>query len=636
MCGIAGFYGEIARGKDAETRLEAMTARLAHRGPDAQSHWLGPDVGLGHTRLAIIDVEGGVQPMWSAGEYHVIVFNGEIYNHGELRDQLLGLGYQFRTRADTEVIWAAIDAWGIERGLLRLRGMFAFALYNTRRRTLLLARDRVGIKPLYLARVPGGLAFASEQKALLTLPVVRRRLNPAGIHDYLGTGYATAPATCWKDIDVLEPGCWLKLGPAGERSGRYWRWTPRERKGITLEAATERADATLRDALHCHLIADVPVGTFLSGGLDSSLMTALLSGNGEQIPTYSVGFGDPDYDERRYARQIARHFETDHHEIQISSGEGDPDVFRTIVEQYDEPFGDSSCIPVYFVCKEMRRRLKVVLSGDGGDEVLGGYTRYVHARQLARLARFNGFLPLLNSFAGFAQDRLGRAGYQAGKAWRLAQLSAVERVTALQNYFPEEQRLFMYGPEFAECVQQSGTTAQKLSQLVPEWIEDPVQQMIAAEIRLRLHADYLRKVDVASSAHGLEVRVPYLDARMLDLAAELPAKFKVGRNGQTKVLSRRLAAKYLPAGFSRRKKQGFSIPLDRWSGPKMREFFRALLLDPGARCKAFLQPRCVQEVWEAFDGVGPVPGLSRYQRYQRLFLLVSLELWLQRWSPGLP
>ena len=636
MCGIAGFWGEIARSTDAASWLESMTASLAHRGPDGQSQWLGPAVGLGHTRLSIIDLAGGSQPMWSSRHHHVIVFNGEIYNYPELRGQLLQLGYEFRTRSDTEVIWAAIDAWGIERGLLSLRGMFAFALYNTRDKTLLLARDRIGIKPLYLARLSGGLAFASEQKALLALPAVPRRINPAGIHDYLGTGYATAPATCWADIGVLQPGTWLQLSPSGERSGRYWRWTPRESKQVTIEQATARVEATLRDAVQSHLLADVPVGAFLSGGLDSSLVTAFLSGRDQRTKTFSVGFGDPEYDEAPVARRVARQFDTDHVEIQLSIGDGDPDLFRTIVEQYDEPFGDSSCIPFYLICREVRKQLKVVLSGDGGDEVLGGYTRYVHARQIASISRLNGFLPLLTPFANFAQNYFGRYGRQAAKAWRFAQLPVPERVSALQSYFLEEKRWRMYQPEFARLATDAGTTAERLSELFPTGVNDPIQQMITTEMALRLHTDYLRKVDVASAAHGLEVRVPFLDIHMLELAAELPADFKIAAGGETKVLARRLARKYLPASVSNRKKQGFGIPLDRWSGTKMREFFKDLLLAPDARSACFIQPPRIREVWDGFENPRSGSGLSRYQRYQQLFLLVSLELWLRRWSPALP
>jgi asparagine synthase (glutamine-hydrolysing) len=626
----------MARDNCAGAWLASMTAAVAHRGPDGQSQWLGPNVGLGHTRLAIIDLAGGDQPMCSADGHRTIVFNGEIYNYAELKDQLVKLGYRFKTRSDTEVIWAAVDAWGIEQGLLKLRGMFAFALYDARDRSLLLARDRAGIKPLYFGRLAGGIAFASEQKALLTLPMMPRRVNPTAIHDYLGAGYATAPATCWADIDVLEPGCWLKIEPSRESSGRYWKWMPRERAGISIEDATERVDATLRESLRYHMISDVPVGAFLSGGLDSSLMTALLSGAQSRPKTYSVGFGDPQFDETPYAREVAEKFHTEHHEIQIDGNAGDPDLFQAIVQQYDEPFGDSSCIPVYMICREMRQRLKVVLSGDGGDEVLGGYTRYVHARKLASLARLNGFLPRLRPFASFAEEHLGRRGYQAAKAWRFAQLPVPERLSALLSYFPEQERIAMYQPDFASRAASEGTTAARFSRFLPAGVTDPIQQIISAEVGLRLHADYLRKVDVASSAHGLEVRVPYLDSEMLDLAAELPVNYKVAPgNGGTKVLSRRLAEKYLPPGFSQRRKQGFSIPLDRWSGPGMRRFFQELLLDPKSRIAEMIRPQALKQVWETFEGGGPDAGLSRFQRYQQLFLVVSLELWLRRWSPAL-
>lgn len=633
MCGIAGFFGEIARSQDAASRLTAMSAALAHRGPDGQGCWLGPDVGLGHTRLAIIDLDGGAQPMWNDGRTHVIVFNGEIYNHAKIRSRLVTRGYRFTTRSDTEVIWAAIDAWGIEEALLELRGMFAFALYDTHRRSLLLARDRVGIKPLFVARFRGGLAFASEPKALLTIPEVPRRLNPAGIHDYLATGYATSPGTCWADIETVEPGCWLRLGPAGEQAGRYWKWTPREQNNIGIGAAAQRVDTVLREAVRSHLLADVPVGTFLSGGLDSSLITALLTDREERTRTFSVGFGDSEYDETPYARSVAQRFDTEHHDLQIPSGEGSPELFRKIVEQYDEPFGDSSCIPVWLICREVRKNLKVVLSGDGGDEILGGYTRYSRARQLASLARC---LPLIEPVAGMLRRRrTGRSGYRISKALLFAHMPVPERLCAMQSYFLEDQRQSMYQPEFARLTAAAGATGDRLRPFVPDNVTDPVQQMIAAEMALRLHADYLRKVDVASSAHGLEVRVPYLDAAMLDLGAELPVRFKVGACGRTKILSRRLARKYLPAGISGRRKQGFSIPLDRWAGPGMRAFFKDLLLDPGARCKSFLRPASVTEVWNAFD-TPDLSGLSRYQRYQRLFLFVSLELWLRRWSPALP
>lgn len=633
MCGIAGFWGEAALAPDAECCLKRMTSALAHRGPDGQSYWLGSDVGVGHTRLSIIDIQGGGQPMWSSNGEYVTIFNGEIYNYEDLKRKLEQRGYRFRTRSDTEVIWAALEAWGVDEGLLSLRGMFAFALYSLKDRRLLLARDRVGIKPLFWARVPKGLVFGSEPKALLASGFVTRRINMVGIHDYLAVGYATQPATCWADIQVLEPGSWLEIDTRGERHGRYWNWSPRQTFEGDIETASDRLHAVLLDSIKSHLVSDVPIGTFLSGGLDSSLITALLSEcNAERTSTFSVGFGDTAFDETQYARQIAKHFDTDHHELQIRNGEGDPDVFCRIVNQYDEPFGDSSCIPSYLICQEMRKRRKVVLSGDGGDEILGGYTRYARARWLDSLARLNGTLSLFRPIVRFGEKNFGRYGEQAAKAWRFAQMPVAERICALHTFFTEEERAEMYQPGIRKRIAECGRTSERLVRFIPADSNDSIEQLISAEMGLRLHSDYLRKVDVASSAHGLEVRVPFLDSRMLDLGAELPSRFKISGRGKTKILSRRLAAKYLPSGFSARAKRGFSIPLDRWAGPRMNEFFEDLLLGPDRRISALIRPDVIHRIWNGFHNpISPMP-LSRYQRYQRLFMIVSLELWLRRWS----
>ena len=636
MCGIAGFWGEIAQTPDALAQLERMTAALSHRGPDGQSCWLGIDVGLGHTRLAIIDVQGGAQPMWDAQEKTVIVFNGEIYNYVELKRELEARGYVFRTRSDTEVIPAVIATWGIELGLRQLRGMFAFALYDIRTHRLLLARDRVGIKPLYWALISGGLLFASEQKALLTSSLVSHRVNPVAVHDYLAQGYPITPATCWADIQMLEPGTWLEIGPNGMQTGRYWQWHPRENGSLSLDEATEKTQRTLLDALRCHLLSDVPVGAFLSGGLDSSLIVALLGRNlAPGIQTFSMGFGDPAYDESPYARQVATYCGTKHYEARMENNEADPDLFCRILGQFDEPFGDSSCIPVYLICGEMRKRVKVVLSGDGGDEVLGGYVRYVYAQRLARLARFRSVGPALNPVFQCAGQWLGRRGFQAAKAWRFAQMPREEMLCALNAYFSEEDRLSIYRPDFARVALSQGPTSARFARFIPDGLSDPVQQLIAAEMQLRLHADYLRKVDIASSAHGLEVRVPYLDNDMLNLAGDLPVRFKIAANGETKMLSRRLARQLLPPDIAAKPKQGFGLPLDHWIGARMREFLRELLLGPQARIASWFRPEVVEEIWRAFVDVHTAGGLSRYQRYQRIFLLASLELWLRRWEPEL-
>ncbi len=636
MCGIAGFCGDLADSPQARPVLDGMVLSIAHRGPDGRSHWFGAGIALGHARLSIIDIEGGSQPMTSADGRYVIVFNGEVYNYRELERDLVSRGYVFQTHSDTEVIAAAIDAWGIERGLRSLRGMFAFALYDKRNRSLLLARDRVGIKPLYWTSAGGSVLFASEQKALLATGLVPARINPVAIHDYLATGYASTPATCFAGIEQLEPGTWLEITLDGaRRSGRYWSWSPSEEFTGTVDEAATLVRDTLEDAVSGHLISDVGVGAFLSGGLDSSLIVALLSRSQCRPRTFSVGFGDADYDESGPARRVAEWCGADHHELKLADDSGDPDLLRTIVEQYDEPFGDSSCIPTYLMCREVRKYVKVVLSGDGGDEVLGGYVRYLNARRLAVLGRLNRGLTLLNPVVDFAAGHLGRTGQRVGKLWNFAQLDAPDRIAALQTYYSEADRLAIYHNGFAQAALVNGPTSSRLDLPVSETNGNAGQLMIAAEIRLRLHADYLRKVDVASSAHGLEVRVPFLDNRMLDLAARLPMALKVSLLGNTKLLARRIAKTVLPPEISRRSKQGFSIPLDRWAGPTMREYFRDLLLGPSNQLRELLDENAVAEIWRQFDSPADHEGLSRYQRYQRVFLLVSLELWLRRWRPSL-
>jgi asparagine synthase (glutamine-hydrolysing) len=277
----------------------------------------------------------------------------------------------------------------------------------------------------------------------------------------------------------------------------------------------------------------------------------------------------------------------------------------------------------------------VVLAGDGGDEVLGGYTRYARAQWIATLARLNGVLPLFRPIAQLSEKSFGRYGQQAAKAWRFAQMPAVERMCALQTFFTEEERDAMYQPEIRQITAACGPTSERLRKFVPSESNDSLEQLISTEMGLRLHSDYLRKLDVASSAHGLEVRVPFLDSRMLDLGAELPSRFKITARGTTKILSRQLADRYLPSGFSGRAKRGFSIPLDRWAGPRMNEFFQDLLLGPDLRVSRLIHPEVIHGIWNGFHNPASSHGISRYQRYQRFFMIVSLELWLRRWSPSL-
>lgn len=634
MCGIAGFWG--AGGRDPARQLEAMTSAIAHRGPDGQATWLGDRVGLGHARLAIIDLATGDQPMWDAQRRTVIVFNGEIYNYRELREQLCAEGFRFNTRSDTEVIPAAIAAWGIERGLRRLRGMFAFALYDTEADTLLVARDRVGIKPLYYAEIGDALLFASEQKALLTSSSVTRRADAIAIHDYLAQGYPTTPRSCWAGIRMLEPASWLEIGPSGVRRGRYWRWEARPDSELSFDETAALTRDVLRDALRAHTVSDVPLAAFLSGGLDSSLSVALLAdGIMPDIQTFTMGFADPSYDESTVARTIAARLGTRHREVSMAGTGEDFDLFVRIVSQYDEPFGDSSCLPTYLLCREMRKHVKVVLSGDGGDEVLGGYVRHVRARQLATLATLRPVSSVITPLMDAASRWTGRRGHQVAKAWAYAQMPRQEMLWALPSYFSEEERHAFYQPEFARLASAEGATAIRFSELALSDEDDPVKQLIAAEFRLRLHADYLRKVDIASSAHGLEVRVPFLDNELLELSMSLPTRYRVDSRGRTKLIARKLARELLPREVTRRRKTGFSVPLDHWVGPVLRCRLEELLLDPRARINELIRPDATAAIWRSFASPTASERLSRFQRYQRAFLLIALELWLQEWAPTL-
>lgn len=633
MCGIAGYWGELPVERATEL-LRAMNASLVHRGPDGEGTWRGPRVGLAHRRLAIIDLAGGAQPMASADERYRIVFNGEIYNYRALRQQLAAAGYKFVTCSDTEVIPAAIDYWGIEKGLSKLRGMFAFALYDQQDRSLLLGRDPFGIKPLYVGYAPGLIVFGSEPKALLTYESLDRRADAVALLDFFTLGAALSPRTCWSSIRELEPGSWLQLSSAGEARGRFWDWSSSVGQPLSEEEALEKIEYVLTESLRVHLESDVPIAAFLSGGIDSSVLVALLSKHLiSGLNTFNVGFEDPEYDESAHARAVAARYGTKHHENRIVDGEGSPELFQRIVEQYDQPFGDSSCLPTWIICKEMAKHSKVVISGDGGDEMFAGYDRYLMARRLAAVGR----VPLLPAIVGTMGRLLTRKNPNAArklqKASAFSRLPRGQMLCALHTHFTNEEIPNLFQSEFFRQALTDGPSYERFASYIPAGISDPCEQLMAAEIRSLLHYDFLRKVDVASSAHGLEVRTPYLDQEVFHLAANVPMSLKL-KNRSLKHVLRLLARKLLPRTVVDRPKQGFAIPFDRWASPQLREFLRDLLLSPSARCRDWLQPSVIDRVINVFaNGSRPVP-LSRFQAYQRVFLLAAFELWLRKWRHG--
>jgi asparagine synthase (glutamine-hydrolysing) len=633
MCGICGFTNNPEGNDTQQHLLQKMTDAIAHRGPDGGSWWLENGVGLGHRRLAIIDLHTGDQPMWDASREQVIVFNGEIYNYPELKHELESKGHTFLTSSDTEVIMAAVKEWGIEQGLLRLRGMFAFGLYNIRTKKLLLARDRVGIKPMFWTQKNGAVYFASEIKSLLETGLVATKLDAASIHDYLALGFSIAPRTAWRDVHALPPGSWMEFSPEGQRAGTYWQWTPRPDDSITEQGWLDRFEEVLSDSLRCHLLSDVPLGAFLSGGIDSSLAVALLaSRHVSDLNTFNVSFDDRAFDEAPFARMVAEQYNTNHHQIAVSSKNADTELFVHALEQFDEPFGDTASLPNYLLSQATAQHVKVVLSGDGGDEILGGYPFYKRLKQVEAAAKFRWADPVLRpALSALTGLRIPQAK-KLLKFWESARGGASERLTMLNTLYLEAERFTSYAPVFREAVSANGATYTRVEPFIPADMKNPLDRMFALEFRMRLQNGYLRKVDVTSSAHGLETRVPFLDNLMLEFSETLPASMKI-KDGRLKYLGYRLAEKYLPPQVVNRPKHGFNFPFDDWSSqPKTQAFLHDLLFNPQARWTQLLQPNFIEEAWAVFSGKRASPLLSRTGAYNRVYSLTSLEIWLKKWN----
>ena len=613
--------------------LAAATRALAHRGPDGLQQWVHAAgiAGLGHTRLAIIDIEGGQQPMWSVDGRFTIVFNGEIYNYRELRRELEGHGHSFRTRSDTEVLLNAFRQWG-ENSLARLNGMFAFAIFDVEERELFLARDRTGIKPLYFYAGPSGIVFGSELKALFAWPEVPRRANYQALMDFLVLSYTIPPATCFRDCHELEPGCFLEVRSNSVMKGRYWNWIRTESLDDKIDPLPS-LERELHEAVQEQTIADVPLGAFLSGGIDSSLLVATLAANGgPRIKTFNVKFGEASYDESAYARAVAAHVGTEHHELSVEKRQFDLGEIERILDQFDQPFGDSSAIPTYLVCQEIRNHVKVAIGGDGGDEMFGGYRRFLHADAI----KIIGYAPewCLRSCEAILRAAIilpADTRRQALRLVRAAQERGDDRLVALCSILPTKEIQDAVQPDFAAALRDF----RPQFPAVKGHRAPGGSELIDATVMSTLPGDYLKKIDVMSSAHGLEVRVPFLSNRILDFAAKLPARWRYSWR-INKVLLRRLARKHLPEQVANKRKQGFGIPLDIWLGVAGRAAVSAVLSDRCARLRDFIQPSYIRELMTSFASQSwDHMELSRYSLYQRSYALWSLERWLNRWRPTL-
>ncbi|MFQ5347544.1 MAG: XrtA/PEP-CTERM system amidotransferase [Rhodothalassiaceae bacterium] len=569
MCGIAGLFHLREPRPVDRSLLEAMTDRLAHRGPDDSGYHVVPGTGLGHRRLSIIDLAGGHQPLFNEDGSVAVVYNGEIYNFAELADELVARGHRFRTRCDTEVIVHAWEEWGAA-AVERFRGMFAFAIHDARSETLFLARDRLGIKPLYYTvTADGWLVFGSELKALLVHPGIARRIDPLAVEDFFALGYVPDPRSIYEGIRKLPPGHHLTLvrGRAAAEPRQYWDVTFAPDRG---PADAGEAEAALREqlaeAVAVRLVADVPLGAFLSGGVDSSSVVAMMATTQETpVVTCSISFGEREYDESRYAAMVAERFATEHHNRRVDAD--DFEIIARLPRIYDEPFADSSALPTYRVCEEARRHVTVALSGDGGDEVFAGYRRY---RWHAYEERVRRLLP--QGVRGPLFGLLGRLYPKLDWAPRILRakstLEAIARNSA-EGYFhsvsvlPDALRSALYSPHFRRQLQGYRTSELFREILAAAPAPDSLSQIQYLDFKTYLPGDILTKVDRASMAHSLEVRVPILDHHLVEWAGGIPPALKLhGREG--KFVLKKAMESLLPHDILYRDKMGFAIPLATW------------------------------------------------------------------------
>ena len=645
MCGIAGVLDVRGALNGGGGRIvAAMAETLAHRGPDDSGVWEDRDAGvaLGFRRLAILDLSPtGRQPMRSADGRFTIVFNGEIYNYRELRAELVGLGHAFRGSSDTEVILAACSQWGPEAAVPRLWGMFAIALWDTRERTLLLARDRVGKKPLYLAHWNGGLLFASELKALRAVPGFPAEVDRDALALYARFGYFPAPWTVYRNVRKLRPGWLAVFGPDGEpRERPYWdaaavvEQAMADRRPLSDEDAVAELDTLLRDAVGRRMIADVPLGAFLSGGIDSSTVVALMQAQSTRpVKTFSIGFREEGFNEAEHAALVARHLGTEHTELYVTPGEA-RNVIPRLPEMYDEPFADPSQIPTYLVSALAREHVTVALSGDGGDELFGGYNRYLWAQAIWRKLRMvrplggaigaalrvpsAGAWDALN---GVASPLLPRRFCVAGLGDKVHKVSRVLGAgdpdvlyMGLVSLWTDTPRVVLGSRDAATALSDP-----RVRSAIPRFEE----RMMFFDLVTYLPDDILAKVDRASMAVSLEARCPLLDHRVVEWAWRLPPAMRI-RKGRSKWLLRKVLDRYIPPGLVERPKMGFGVPIDAWLRGPLRGWAEELLAERRLREEGFFEPGPVREAWTAHLS-------GRRNDQYRLWVVLMFQAWSERW-----
>ncbi|MCX7016025.1 MAG: asparagine synthase (glutamine-hydrolyzing) [Candidatus Sumerlaeota bacterium] len=624
MCGICGVVYADPKRRPDEGLLRRMCDLLAHRGPDGEGVEILGEAGLGHRRLIVIDPAGGAQPMFNEDHSVAIVFNGEIYNFRELRARLAQGGHRLATdHSDTEAILHLYEDRGVDC-LQDLRGMFAFALWDARRHRLFLARDRAGKKPLYYAVADGALWFASEMKALLAVSAIPRRVSARAIHDFLTHQYVPAPQTIFQDIQKLPQAHYLTWENGRVEIGRYWQLNYEPKAAVSEAEALRQADALIEEAVRLRLESDVPLGVFLSGGIDSSLTVAMMRRHvSGPLKTFSIGFEEEGYSELPYARQVAKRYETEHEEFVVRA-----DAARALpklVWHFDEPFADMAAVPTLYLSEMTRRRVTVALNGDGGDELFAGYERYrgLHVfRWWQRVPEwFRRYVFAgpsrwaSRAFPGSAF--LGNVRYVndttlADPAWRY---------TARLLIFREDQKDRLYTPEFARAVGPGSSLDWMIGHYNRADLKAEVDRMMNCDVETYLPGDLLPKVDRTTMAYGLEGRSPLLDHKVMEFGAALPAEIKFPQQRLKKLL-RKLAEPLLPPGLTERPKRGFSTPLGIWFKRDLKDLTRELIVSDRAVRRGLFRRSVLERMLRDHE-------TGRDNHHHRLWALMCLETWFR-------
>jgi len=616
MCGICGVFNFESRAPTDRESLERAARAMAHRGPDDEGFHIDGELGLGNRRLSIIDLPGGHQPLSNEDQTIWITFNGEIYNYRELRPGLEARGHRFRTATDTEAIVHLYEEHGV-RCLEHLRGMFAFALWDARERRLFVARDRLGVKPLYYRQELGRIVFASELRALRELATQSLEIDPQSVYDFFGFRYVPAPRTFYRGVEKLLPGHFLLADARGVRTQAYWDIPLEGEQDTTEDACAREVVEHLRESVRLRLIADVPLGVFLSGGTDSSAVVALMAELGARpLKTFSVGFAEPEFSELPAARHIAKLYHTDHHELVVRAEDVAEELPRLVAFR-DEPVAEPTDIALFKISQLAARSVKVVLAGEGGDELFAGYPKYAADRLAGLVSAFpRSVTQGLAQWLPYGQRR-ARLALEA-----LSIRNEAERSATWFASFSRQERQALFAPDFLAQVDVAHP-ARVFEEVIRRASDrSPLKRMLYADLKIWLPDNLLLRGDQMTMAASIEERVPFLDHKLVEFAARIPSRM-LSRGFRTKVLLKRALRPYVPAEILSRRKVGFAVPVGPWFRKELRSMVGDLLLAPGAHTREYFNRESAEQfVREHLDGVR--------DRHKQLWALLNFELWSQQ------